>query len=135
MSYALDDLAAAALWPLRNERKEHIGLLYGDGERTPAVSQGEASRAGGTFQIPSGSLRGLFHNHPARQAGRAVGKDEPHEFSAKDVLQAKKLGVPSYISAGDRVLRYDPRTGKVEEVLGQIPIEEIRKLYTDALSK
>lgn len=135
---AIDDAAAAALWRLaaeQNSRREHIGLLYGTAagiERTPTRDTGGTRNAGGTFAIPPGSLRGLFHNHPQRELARGAhgAQDEERaQFSGDDIRQARALGVPSYISAGDKVLRYDPSTGKAEEVLAQIPLDEIRRLY------
>lgn len=132
---AIDDAAAAALWPLRNKVQEEIGLLYeaeGGIKSTPSLNSGRARSSGGTFKIPPKSLRGLFHNHPLRERGSGArgGEDvERREPSGDDALQARSLGVPTYISAGDYLFRYDPETGKTEEVLAQIPIEEIRRLY------
>lgn len=128
----LDDAATAALWLLRNNAQEEIGLLYQGANgiaRTPTRGTGGTRHSGGTFAIPSGSLRGLFHNHPAREMGRgAHGAEDPEraKFSGDDTLQARSLGVPSYISAGDTVMRYDPRTGKSEEVLAEFPWDEFR---------
>lgn len=136
MSDALDDAAAAALWMLSLEqdpRREHIGLLYETPaglERTPTRDTGDTRRAGGTFAIPSGSLRGLFHNHPPREFGRGARgaeDDERATFSGDDALQARTLGVPSYISAdNNRVLKYDPSSKKTDEVLAEFPMEEFR---------
>src|SRR5690606_40254933 len=50
------------------------------------------------------------------------------EFSTDDILQAQQLGVPSYIAAGNKLRRYDPATGRTEDVLATIPIEEILRL-------
>lgn len=128
----LDDAAAAALWQLRAKPQEEIGLLYrglNGVERTPTQSRGGTRRAGGSFAIPPGSLRAIFHNHPAREIARGArgSKDvERDAFSGDDTLQARTLGVPSYISAGDRVMRYDPSTRGTEEVLAQFPIDEWR---------
>lgn len=131
MSHALDDAAAAALAfiDLNKPRSfEHLGLLYEQGEairRTDTRSSNDRESARGRFAVPSGSLRGLFHNHPlgpyenSRRTPRA-------QFSPDDVEQARALGVPSYISAGDRVMRYDPDTGASEEVLAQFPMDEFR---------
>jgi hypothetical protein len=98
-------------------------LLYGDDhQRTPTQTLGDNASTGGAFRIPPGSLRALFHNHPAnREAGF-----ETRKFSADDIRQARALGVPSYISAGDDVRRYDPKTRKTEDVLAQFPIDEWR---------
>lgn len=132
MSYELDDAAAAALYSLARAPYEHVGVMYQDGgsiSRTAPRSQRSRGRASGAFKIPAGSLRGLYHNHPPDSA-------DGERLSPKDVMNAKGLGVPSYISAGDKVLSYDPATGKTEEVLAQIPIEEIRRLYlSEALKK
>lgn len=128
MPQNLDDAAAAALWALafeKNPKHEHIGALYGpDLTRSETVTQDTPYSAGGTLRIPGGAaaIRALFHNHPVRGAL----DDSQAGFSKDDVSQARKLGVPSYISAGDRVMRYDPRTRKTEEVLAQFPIDEWR---------
>lgn len=118
----LDDAAAAALWMLALEhdpRREHLGLLYVDDDgavkRTPAVD-GAKSRVRGAFTIPAGSLRGTYHNHPPR--------DRSGNHSDKDKGEARRLGVPSYISAGHKVIRFDPRSNTTAEVLAQFPIEE-----------
>lgn len=139
---ALDDAAAAALWPIRSKAQEEIGLLYqGQNgiERTPTQGGGRTRNAGGTFKVPPGSVRGIFHNHSPREIGRGARAREDEEVrspSGDDVLQSRSLGVPSYISAGDYLFRYDPTTGKTEEVLSQIPLEEIRRLYlSEALKK
>lgn len=126
---AVDDAAAAALWPVRHREKEYLGVLYGDGLRASDLfTQGSRNRAGGAFQIPAGSLRALFHNHPPGP--------ERGELSVRDRMNAERLKVPSYISAGDQVFRYDPSTRKTEEVLAQIPLDEIRRLYlSEALNK
>jgi len=119
----LDDVAAAALYRLTREPYEHVGLLYENGgaiERTPTRSQRSQGRASGRFEVPSGSLRALFHNHPPSST-------EGAEFSARDMSNAQRLGVPSYITSGDRVRRFDPATGEAKDVLHQIPIDEWRR--------
>lgn len=130
--HALDDAAAAALWALRNATVEHIGLIYDNGavRATPSHTRRDAARAGGTFSIPAGSLRGLFHNHPPRTRKRgAMGEarrdSDRASFSRDDIEQAQKLGVPSYIAAGPKLRRYDPATGRTEDVLAEIPIDVI----------
>lgn len=121
MPHALDDAAAAALWGIRHAPKEHIGVLYGDEIKASPVAGGRESQVSGRFTIPSGSLRGLFHNHTK--------SSRRERFSDEDRLMAKHRNVPSYISAGEKVMRYDPSTGKTEEVLAQIPMDAIRALY------
>lgn len=134
-NYALDDAAAAALWRLINEPVEHIGLLYADGNgiaATPTQSQSQDARTKGTFAIPPGSLRGLYHNHPLHESKRRktdvseLRDRQRASFSRDDITQAKRLGVPSYISAGHALKRYDPQTGQTSDVLAQVPIDEIR---------
>lgn len=128
----LDDAAAAALWTLRNARAEELGLLYDEGQgiaRTKTISRGDTRRTGGTFKVPPGSLRALFHNHPPREPHKGAGgkRDvEQEQFSPDDMLQARKLGVPSYISVGDRLRRYDAATNQTTDVLAQFPIDEWR---------
>lgn len=133
MSHGLDDAAAAALFNLsrlQDPTREHIGLLYGDDYRRTPTQTREARRStGGAFKIPPGGLRALFHNHPESSQKGARPDTDRSRFSYDDIAQAKKLGVPSYISAGEQVFRYDPSTRKTEEVLAQIPLEEIRRLY------
>ena len=131
---ALDDAAAAALWALRNEPTEQIGLLYrmaGGVQATPTHTQRSGAQARGVFQIPSGALLGVFHNHPPRRGRRRdsmIGSDADRAtFSRDDVEQAKRLGVPSYIAAGPKLRRYDPATGRTEDVLAMIPIDEIMR--------
>lgn len=113
-----------------------MGALYSEGDKIARSNlvAGSSSRTKGALRIPSGSaLSALFHNHPPRP-GRLP--SQLAKFSDEDKAQARRLGVPSYISAGDRVMRYDPSTGKAEEVLAQLPIDEIRKLYlVEALKK
>jgi len=131
---ALDDAAAAALLALAYAPIEHIGLLYEqDGQilATPAQTLNHNASAGGTFEIPKGSLRAIFHNHPARKKRRGGMASENRdrmraEFSTDDILQAQRLGVPSYIAAGPKLRRYDPATGKTQDVLAEIPVELIR---------
>src|SRR5690606_26692134 len=67
MPFVLDDAAAAALWAIQNAPREHIGLLYeqdGTIRATPTQTRNNAGRTKGSFEIPAGSLRGIFHNHP-----------------------------------------------------------------------
>lgn len=122
--YALDDAAVAALWSLRQSPVERMGALYREGEgyaRTPTI-EGGGSHVKGTIRFPAGSLAALFHNHPATSSSR---RDVyAKQFSDDDKAQARRLGVPSYILAGNRVMRYDPRSNTTEEVLAQFPIEE-----------
>lgn len=126
----LDDAAARALWALQNAAIEHIGLLYEQGEimATDAAPSGE-TQAKGTFAIPAGSLRGIYHNHPAMR-GRDI---ERAKFSAADKKQARQLGVPSYIAAGHKLRRYDPTTGKAEDVLAEIPVDVISAYFRSRL--
>ena len=132
--HQLDDAAARALWALRHAPIEHIGLLYeqdGTIRATPTRSQHNESKTRGTFAVPAGSLRAIFHNHPPRRSRRgdlsASRRDRQRsEFSRDDIIQAQKLGVPSYIQAGNELLRYTPGgplTG--EPVLAEIPIDVI----------
>lgn len=125
---ALDDAAVAALWTLRGAGVEHLGLLYDDGgiRRTPTQSRNARNASRGAFEIPTGSLRGLFHNHPLPKNPRA--RQNAARFSYDDIDQAKRLGVPSYIAVGDDVRRFDPGAAgdRGEEVLARFPIEEMR---------
>ena len=134
-NHLLDDIAAQALWPLRGERIEHIGLLYDDGGtiRATDTAAGRRASARGTFGIPAGSLVGIFHNHPL--SGRAKKDAQRRQFSPDDVQNAERLGVPSYIIAGGMLRRYDPGTPHAglaysnvpgKDVLAEIPIDVIR---------
>ncbi len=133
--HALDDAAARALWPLRGERVEHMGLLYErEGLQATPTRRGNDRQSGGSFAIPKGSLRALFHNHPPRvrnrRSGRMEGRDaERVKFSDDDITQALKLGVPSYISAGHALRRFDPTSGNTEDVLAEIPVDLIRDYF------
>lgn len=123
MAANTDDAATAALWGLGLDkpRAEHIAVLYGDDlQRTPFQSTGQTAKAKGAFKIPPGSLRALMHNHPRVNGAK--------NFSDTDKAQARSLGVPSYISAGDQVFSFDPASGKTEEVLAQFPIEYIQRM-------
>jgi hypothetical protein len=122
---ALDDAAAAALFAIQDAKVENIGALYRDGAgvaRTPTRSSGGDTSVRGTLKIPAGSLLALFHNHPP------LGRDdfERGRFSRDDLQQAQMLRVPSYISAGDRIRRYDPSSGKTEDVLAAFPWDEFK---------
>lgn len=141
-NYAIDDAAAAALWAIQNAQQEHIGLLYGQGgevRATPTQTQSRRASTGGAFSIPRGSLLGLFHNHPSRmKRGKTAtdGRDRMRtEFSPDDIEQARALGVPSYIAAGSKLRRYDPATGRTEDVLAEIPIDEIAAYFRAQLTK
>jgi hypothetical protein len=115
----MDDAAMAALWQFRHAPREHISVMYGDDFQHAPFVKGRESTTKGAFTIPSGSLKALLHNHP-----ESPGRDK---FSNDDKSMAKHRGVPSYVAAGEKLLRYDPRTGATTEVLAQIPLDEIRK--------
>jgi hypothetical protein len=123
-----DDAAAAALYRLTSAPVEHMGLLYQDAGNiayTPTQSRNRQGEVKGRFSIPKDSLRALFHNHPL--SGAMKSSPVPRQFSSDDIAQAQKLGVPSYIAAGDRIMRYDPATKATSEVLAQFPIEEMKR--------
>lgn len=132
---ALDDAAARALFALAYAPVEHIGLLYEqDGQilATSTRSLRNESETRGAFAIPAGSLRAIFHNHPPKKSGRGdLSRSDRRrsEFSLDDIRQAQKLGVPSYIAAGPKLRRFDPATGRVEDVLAEIPVELIRDYF------
>lgn len=120
----LDDEAAAALYALAHLPVEHMGALYGpDLKRSNIVSSDDSGKVRGRLSVPRSELAALFHNHPStgrKDANRPV-------FSMDDKDQARRLGVPSYISAGDRIRRFDPVTGQTSDVLAQFPIDEWRR--------
>lgn len=119
----LDDTAIAALYRLLNAPKEHMGALYVQGQGyqyTPTIDGGD-SHVKGKLSVPPGSLAGLFHNHP--------GGKSSEDFSDDDKAQARRLGVPSYIQTpSNKVKRFDPTTNTTEEVLGEFPIDELKKM-------
>ena len=133
--HTLDDAAAAALWRLRREPLEHIGLLYeqdGSIRATPTASRNRPDKTRGHFSIPAGSLRGIYHNHPSTGAR----KFDLDRFSKDDITQAKRLGVPSYITTpAGALFRYDPATGTAAPVLAMIPIDEIAAYFRAQLTK
>lgn len=123
----LDNTAVAALWSLQHEPTEHMGLLYRGTDGRPAAMAPQDSGDGGhskaRFVLP-GKLLALYHNHPPTQASRAGrARDvERSKFSDNDLAQAKRLGVPSYIVAGQDVRRYVPGGPSAgEPVLAEIP--------------
>lgn len=130
MSDELDNAAIAALLMLSKQREEHMGALYRNGDgigRTPTVTTDSGDNVKGKLSVPIGSLAGLFHNHPFRRLERT--DLDVRRFSEEDKLQATKLGVPSYIiTPTGTVLRFDPKTNSTEEVLGEYPIEELKKM-------
>lgn len=138
---ALDDAAAAALLAIGHPQREHIGLLYehdGSIRRTPTQTTDKNGEVKGSFAIPNGSLRGLFHNHPKYEVRRksSVDGERERKFSSDDLLQANQLGVQSYISSGNDVRRYDPATRQVTDVLAQFPIDELRRrIMVDILGR
>lgn len=123
MDGALDDAAAAALYALAHLPVEHMGALYGkDLKRSNLVSMNDASHVKGTLQVPRAEMRALFHNHPLRKRDR-----DREYFSDDDKGLARRLNLPSYISAGDRIRRFDPNKNQTADVLHQLPIDEIKK--------
>jgi hypothetical protein len=82
-------------------------------------------------------MQGLIHNHPANKRSsniQDVGEDRINgRFTGADRETQRTLGVPSYISAGNEVFRYDPSTQRADAVLAQIPREEyfeyVRRTY------
>lgn len=147
MSDALDNAAYAALLAIerrpRGHIDEHIGLLYQDPETgsvlsTNPQSTGQRSKATGAFTVPTGSARGIFHNHPAQGQHRSlrnVGGAE--QFSNGDISTAKQLGLPSYIMTPKGMfLRYDPSSGDTDPVLVEYPIEEAkRRMMAEILNR
>lgn len=128
----LDDAAAAALFMLglqKDPRTEHLGALFGDDmQATPNTVDGNGQHVHGTLSLPHGSvLDALFHNHPAAGASDA----ERAKFSIDDLSMARRLGVPSYIDAGDRIRKFDPASGKTSDVLAAFPWDEYRSYLMD----
>ncbi|OGT57394.1 MAG: hypothetical protein A3E01_07135 [Gammaproteobacteria bacterium RIFCSPHIGHO2_12_FULL_63_22] len=133
--YAVDDTVASVLAGLTGASLEHIGLIYQDGadaKSTSPQSSQQKAKVRANIIIPKGSLRALYHNHPVfntRRDFRGAGGGE--SFSDDDKTQARKLGVPSYIlTPTRRVLKFDPKTNEVSEVLAQLDLAEISKLRT-----
>lgn len=132
----MDDAAAAALYGLGRAPTEYIGALYGDNlERSEFVGSSSNEKVRGGLQIPGGAsaIRALMHNHPRAKNVTDLNR---HRFSPGDKEAAMRLKVPSYIAIDDRLRRYDPSTDRTEDVLAQIPLDEIRRLYlAEALKK
>lgn len=136
---SLDDAAAAALMRINAQENaeihEYIGLIYQDPKTgkylfTEPQSTRARDRSKGAFRIPKGSLRAIIHNHP-----EAASNDPGPYLSPDDMEQARKFGVPSYIGVGSSLLRWTGKTsgpfrsrrGLTEEVLAQIPIQELER--------
>ena len=95
----IEDAAAAALVHAvarsraSRRQSEYMGAVYEqDGRYYYTEPRSLHSRTGGAtrLQIPTGSLRALYHNHPP-----GGGNDR---FSPEDIKMARKLGVPSFVS-------------------------------------
>lgn len=153
---SLDDAAAAALYEVQQQKDsdkyEFLGLIYQDPDTgkylfTEPQSRQQRAESSGTFSIPQGSLRGIYHNHPATEG---TNKARRSTFSDADLDVIKQLNVPGFIGVGQDIFRRDPgqkdkmrpvrsigvgidpsrpqRTkGVGTEVLARIPIEEIIK--------
>jgi hypothetical protein len=130
---SLDDAAVRALYLLQHQPNEHMGALYHTGQGPQASSTVTSQRDGtvkGNISIPPGSLRGLFHNHPATGAEAAT-------FSPDDKAQARQKKVPSYITTPDgRVFVFNPTAkGHGGEVLAEIPIQEIKMMIAQRIGQ
>lgn len=83
-----------------------------------------------TVALPAAS-EAIIHNHPidrdADKGSRQIPQGLVRKFSMDDTAQATELGRNSYVSADDRVYKYNPKTKDAEEVLGEVPIEELRE--------
>lgn len=124
----LDDSIVEQMLLLSGMPKEHIGLIYHDGEAfkaTATKSTGQQAHTKGYLSIPKGTkLSALFHNHPVVKGNRELKDSGGGEaFSDDDKATSKRLGVPSYIlTPSGRVLKFDPSTGETSEVLSQLPV-------------
>ena len=140
MARSLDDSAAAALMLLeltKPKNRENLGALFTNGaddelQRSNVIESGQDTHVRGTLAIPKGSaLEALYHNHPL------IKGDAAHwaEFSDDDKAQARRLGIPSYISAGDAIRKFDPRTNKTADVLAEFPWNKYKGYLMEKLLK
>lgn len=87
--------ALRACWEKSQNKHEFISVVYEvDGqylftEPSSTSTTGRSRTATAAVKIPEGSLRAIVHNHPKGKSNEI--------FSGKDVEQAEKLGVPSFI--------------------------------------
>lgn len=150
---SVDGAAAAAQMRINSmpdvEQNEYIGLIYQDSKTgkylfTEPVTLGAASgkdRARGSFSVPGGraAVRGIIHNHPSTMG---MSQRRLSLLSGDDIDQAEQLDVPSYIVNGNSLLRWTGKTkgrgrsrrGVTEEVLAQIPIQEIKQAFDAAMA-
>lgn len=135
MSEQLDNAAAAALFMLgltEDPKLEHLGALYASGDtvqRTPTITSSRNSGVQGKLAVPAGSLMALFHNHPTVPSDihRLQAEGGGEQFSKDDMLRAKTLKVPSYISTPSGALRmYDPASGDTTNVVAEFPWDEFK---------
>jgi hypothetical protein len=117
---SVDDSIIAALQALSGQKDEHMGMIYQDGDSfrsTPTQSTAQRSRVGGTFKIPTGSLRALFHNHPVIKGKRDLKDRAGEDFSDDDKKQARALKVPSYIlTPSGKLMKFDPIADEITEI-------------------
>lgn len=132
----IEDAVAAGLGIIeRNERadkEEFIGIIYQDPKTkkyhyTEPKGQHRSAKSEGTFKIPKGSARAIFHNHP-KLADRKKRDANRDHFSKGDMDLAKRTGLKSFIGVDNAIKMYDPSkkmSRRGEPVLAQIPVEQL----------
>lgn len=108
----IDMAALAALRAIADmdTSREYGGLIFRnkDGQyaySVPVPGTEDSFKLRARFNPEELEMAGIYHNHP-----EGLGRQQ--FFSASDVDTAKKLGLLSYILAGDQVRKFDPKIHK-----------------------
>lgn len=120
------DAAAAAQAAVQKQKDssafEFVSVIFEDPDTgkfsftTP--KKGKKGEFRISVNIPKGSLRGIFHNHPP--TNNELDEDLQRFFSPDDMSIASQLNVPSFISVGNELLKWDPSDP------GKLSVERIR---------
>lgn len=129
----VEDAVAAGLFVIdqtgRADKDEFIGLVFQDPDTgkfhfTQPQGQNKSGKSEGTFKIPKGSARAIFHNHPELKDRKKQDRSRD-QFSPGDIDLANSTGLLSFIGFDNEIRVFDPsadmgRSG--EPVLARIPI-------------